>query len=514
MEKMYKKMFYETRQCLTSYAHNRKYSLKVSLLLFFQAISLLAFAGEGDKVTVSGGTSSAAAANGDYYYAGTTTVNGVTRPYYDMPSSIYRLEYRTNTYGSEWNVWESTARGGGGTIRFYNTNTSATVPLSGWLVDVGGGGAPSVKFTSGSVAPTVTTQAVSSISTTTATGNGTITALGSTNPTAYGVCWNTSTGPTTSNSKVDNGAASATGAFTASMTGLTPGTTYYVRAFATNTIGTSYGAEVSFTTTALAPTVTAVSPTTGLTTGGTSVTITGTNLAGATAVKFGTTAATGFTVNSATSITATAPAGSAGTVDITVTTVGGTSATSSADQFTYVAAPTATTGPATSIADKTATLNGIVNANNASTIVKFEYGLTSSYGSIIIADQSPLSGSSATSVSKQITGLTQNTTYHFRVIAISTLATTNGADQTFTTSISTGLSNTSTKEISIYPNPATDKVYIDMDNITTTVYLYNINGVIVSSKLIQGKGCINTTGLPKGFYLVKADETVKRLIIK
>ncbi|HUW06647.1 MAG TPA: cadherin domain-containing protein, partial [Williamwhitmania sp.] len=104
--------------------------------------------------------------------------------------------------------------------------------------------------------PTVTTQAVSSIAATTATGNGNITNLGVPNPTAYGVCWNTTGTPTTSDSKVDKGAASATGAFTASMTSLTANTTYYVRAFATNTAGTSYGAEVSFTTSPIAPTVT------------------------------------------------------------------------------------------------------------------------------------------------------------------------------------------------------------------------------------------------------------------
>ncbi|MCJ8055281.1 putative Ig domain-containing protein [Shinella curvata] len=91
-----------------------------------------------------------------------------------------------------------------------------------------------------------------------------------------------------------------------------------------------------------APTVTSVSPTAGPTAGTTSVVITGTGLSGATAVTFGGTAATGFTVNSATQITATAPAGAAGTVDIRVTTIGGTSATSVADQFTYVAAPVAT----------------------------------------------------------------------------------------------------------------------------------------------------------------------------
>lgn len=99
-----------------------------------------------------------------------------------------------------------------------------------------------------SVLPTVTTQAVSSIASTTATGNGNITSLGIPNPTSYGVCWNTTGNPTITDSKVDKGAASATGAFTASMTGLTASTTYHVRAFATNTAGTIYGSEETFTT--------------------------------------------------------------------------------------------------------------------------------------------------------------------------------------------------------------------------------------------------------------------------
>ncbi len=67
-----------------------------------------------------------------------------------------------------------------------------------------------------------------------------------------------------------------------------------------------------------------------------SVTVTGTNFTGATAVLFGTTPATSFTVNSATNITAVSPAGT-GTVDVKVTTSNGTSATAAADQFTYSA---------------------------------------------------------------------------------------------------------------------------------------------------------------------------------
>ena len=87
------------------------------------------------------------------------------------------------------------------------------------------------------------------------------------------------------------------------------------------------------------PTVTALSPANGPTAGGTVVTITGANFTGATAVKFGATPATTFTVNLPTQITATAPAGSSGAVDVTVTTPSGTSPTSPADKFAYFGPP-------------------------------------------------------------------------------------------------------------------------------------------------------------------------------
>ena len=86
-----------------------------------------------------------------------------------------------------------------------------------------------------------------------------------------------------------------------------------------------------------APVITGISPTYGDQAGGTMVTITGTDLTGTTAIHFGATAATSFTVVSDTQITATAPAGTAlGPVDITVTTPAGTSTTGTADRFSYV----------------------------------------------------------------------------------------------------------------------------------------------------------------------------------
>jgi len=101
------------------------------------------------------------------------------------------------------------------------------------------------------VAPTITTQAVTSVTTTTAIGNGTITDLGVPDPTQHGVCWSTSENPTTEDNKTENGIANATGTFTADITGLIPGTTYYVKAYAVNLADTAYGEQVSFTTTGL-----------------------------------------------------------------------------------------------------------------------------------------------------------------------------------------------------------------------------------------------------------------------
>lgn len=83
------------------------------------------------------------------------------------------------------------------------------------------------------------------------------------------------------------------------------------------------------------PIVVAVAPAGGGIAGGTLVTVTGGYFTGATAVKFGLTAATSFTIVDSTRIVAVAPAHAAGQVDVTVTTPSGTSATSAADQFTY-----------------------------------------------------------------------------------------------------------------------------------------------------------------------------------
>jgi len=97
--------------------------------------------------------------------------------------------------------------------------------------------------------PSVSNGVISNPTQTSATCGGFVTADGGEPVTERGVCWATTQNPTTANSKTTDG--SGTGTFTSNLTGLTPNTTYYVRAYATNNIGTAYGNEVSFTTTNL-----------------------------------------------------------------------------------------------------------------------------------------------------------------------------------------------------------------------------------------------------------------------
>ncbi len=121
-----------------------------------------------------------------------------------------------------------------------------------------------VSFTTDAAAitPTVTTASVSSVTTVSASCGGNVTSDGGSAVTARGVCWAETQNPTTADNSTSDG--SGTGSFTSSITGLDPGTKYYVRAYATNANGTAYGNEVSFTTDAVIPTLTttAISSTT------------------------------------------------------------------------------------------------------------------------------------------------------------------------------------------------------------------------------------------------------------
>jgi hypothetical protein len=99
------------------------------------------------------------------------------------------------------------------------------------------------------VAPTVITRSVNDITVNAATVNSSISNIGLPNPTQHGIVWSTAANPTVSlSTKTERGTVTDTVTFTSSITGLSPKTTHHVRAYATNTAGTAYGEDLSFTT--------------------------------------------------------------------------------------------------------------------------------------------------------------------------------------------------------------------------------------------------------------------------
>ncbi len=150
--------------------------------------------------------------------------------------------------GRSVNFWKSTE---------YNSNNAYSVGIALNVANIVNSNNPKtygfsvrcVRDESGSTTtqmPTVTTSAASNITANSATCGGNVTSDGGATVTARGVCWSTSQSPTVNDSHTTDG--SGTGSFTSSLTGLTASTTYYVRAYATNSVGTTYGNEVSFTT--------------------------------------------------------------------------------------------------------------------------------------------------------------------------------------------------------------------------------------------------------------------------
>ena len=249
------------------------------------------------------------------------------------------------------------------------------------------------------------------------------------------------------------------------LSGLTPNTTYYYRAVGQNSAGTTNGANITFSTDALAPTVTTRTETGVSETDATlKGTVNANNDSTTVTFEYGLTTAYGTTVTAdqspvtGTTDTPVSKALSGLTPNTTyyyravgqnsVGTTNGANITFSTD----APAPTVTTNAASEISIKSTTLNGTVNANNDSTTITFEYGLTTAYGTTVTADQSPVTGITDTTVSKTLSGLTPNTTYHYRAIGQSSVGISNGADITFTTdkipSVLFG-SNTSPKDNAI-----------------------------------------------------------------
>ncbi|HEY5141643.1 MAG TPA: fibrobacter succinogenes major paralogous domain-containing protein, partial [Methylococcales bacterium] len=317
-------------------------------------------------------------------------------------------------------------------VRAYATNSAGTAYGN------------EISFTTTAVAiPTLVTSAVTSITLTSAVSGGNITADGGGSVTARGVCWNTVTGPTLANSKTSNG--TGTGSFVSNLTGLTGGTTYYVRAYATNAAGTAYGNEIIFTTNPLViPTLTttAVSAITATTAAsGGSISSDGGSAVTARGVCWAITASPTILNSKTTDGTGTGPFTSTltGLLPVTVyhirayaTNTTGTAYGSDVSFTTPVGAPLLTTSPITLIDLTTATSGGTISSDGGGAITA-KGVCWATTANPTTADSKTTDGTGTASFVSNLISLTTGTNYYVRAYATNSAGTAYGNQVIFNT---------------------------------------------------------------------------------
>ena len=368
-------------------------------------------------------------------------------------------------------------------VQSYNGN----IPVSGG----GSAAAINVAVTGAgiSTAPTVVTGVASSITTTGATVAGSISATGCTSVTAYGIEYSTLSGfANGSGTQVSSSNLNA-GAFSSALSGLTPATTYYYKAYATNAGGTSYGTQSSFTTTAPPPPQLTVSTLTGFGSvcvnalvGPNSFTINGSNLT-ATLITVGPLAGYSFSQTTTGSYNNT----------IGIINPGGTQSYTIYVKFNPLAAqsyngaipvagggaptvyvnasgtgantpPSAITGAASSITTRAAVLAGSIANPGCSAVTAYGIEYSSING---FADGTgtklPSTNLSGSAFQSSVGGLLQGATYYYKAYATSSAGTAYGAQQSFTlTSIGAGFK--------LFPSPARAG-----ESVNLTVLLTDLN---------------------------------------
>ena len=305
-------------------------------------------------------------------------------------------------------------------------------------------GNPNSQFTYGP--PTVTTNAASAISSTGGTLNGSVNADGYSTVATFdfGLTVAYGTSYTAAQSPITGTTSTATSYVIPS--GLAPNTLYHYRAVGVNSQGTVNGSDMTFTTSAISPTVSTNAAT--LVTG-TTATVNGTvnanNASTVVTFDYGLTIAYGTTV---TAIQSPVSGGTNTAVSFNLTGLtpntlyhfrvngvnsGGTTNGIDLTFTTLAVAPVAVTMSATGVGSTTATFNGTITANNSSSTVSFDYGLTVAYGTTVSGIPSPVNGMTPLAVLYNATGLAINTLYHFRVCATNSAGSSCGSDLTFTT---------------------------------------------------------------------------------
>lgn len=378
------------------------------------------------------------------------------------------------------------------------------------------------------VLASITTASVSAVNTTTAVCGGNISSDGGSAITARGICWSLLDNPTLTDYITSEG--SGTGVFSSNMTGLTPATTYHVRAYATNIIGTKYGPDVAFTTNAIiAPTITttavsAVSLSTA--TSGGNITFDG----GATVTERGIcwslmanpTVSDSKTINGTGvgSFAATMTSLSAGTtyhVRAYATNSSGTGYGSDLSFVTTsVSIPSVTTTVITGIKATIATSGGYVTYDGGGTISSRGVCWGTTFNPTIAGSKS-IDGLGTGTYSSSIIGLSPVTSYHVRAYATNSAGTAYGSDISFTTTSISIPTVTTTDVSNISSSSASGGGEVTTDGGSTITsrgvcWSINENPTIADFKIIEGTGTgqftCSLTGLEPGItYYVRAFAT-------
>ena len=312
-------------------------------------------------------------------------------------------------------------------VRAYATNS------------VGTSYGPDITFTTLTTPTVSATATITSITGTTATGGGTISSDGGATVTTRGVVWGTTTGSSTYSATSGIG----TGSYVSNLSGLSIATTYYVRAFATNSVGTSYGPEITFTTLNI-PTISSTTDASSITgssaiSGGTITSDGGAAVlsrgivwgasAGSSTYSVTTGSGTGIFASSLTGLArstnyfvrafATNIAGTVYGPEINFTTIG-------------VEAPVlANTKAASRIGPNTASVGATITSDGGGSIISSGVCWNTT-GTPTIADSKTSDGSGAT-FSSSIAGLSENTTYYVRSYATNSAGTSYGTQISFST---------------------------------------------------------------------------------